>query len=94
MRGATDAVWNAYPTHLSANLAGVRLHCHVANRRGGLPDVREYGRMEDAREVVERCLIHWLPDLAPSRGRDMAVSIVGNLVAAGADFGNTHADPR
>lgn len=47
--------------------------------------------MDDAREVVERCLIHWLPELATSQRRDIAVSIVGNLAAVGTDFDNTRA---
>jgi hypothetical protein len=36
-----------------------------------------------AQDVVERCLIHWFPELPPSKRRDVAVSILGNLTAAG-----------
>ena len=45
--------------------------------------------MDDAKEIVERCLIHWLPDLATSQRRGIAVSIVGQLAAFGTNFDNT-----
>jgi hypothetical protein len=37
----------------------------------------------DAKDVVERCLIHWLPEMPPCKRRDIAASILGNLAAAG-----------
>lgn len=30
-------------------------------------------------DVIERCLIHWLPELSPSKRCDIAASILGNL---------------
>lgn len=36
-----------------------------------------------AGDIVERCLIHWFPELPPSKRRDVAASILGNLIAAG-----------
>lgn len=37
---------------------------------------------ESAGDIVERCLVHWLPGLPPSKRRDVAVSILGHLTSA------------
>jgi mRNA-degrading endonuclease toxin of MazEF toxin-antitoxin module len=37
---------------------------------------------DTAKDVVERCLIHWFPDAPPSRRRDVARSILAALTVA------------